>query len=424
MRRSRHTVVLTSAMAGLMAVSGITAGAISAQSERPEGTLHITHWDFLAPAYGETMQALIQGYGEANPAATVSTQGIVRADYETTLKTQLSAGAGPDVFAIADTFLPELAEAGLLEPLDGIFPEELAATMNSTNEGGMWRGQQLAITWQIAPYALIWNKDILEEAGVEPPTTMEELIAAAVTIQERTGKLGFAVRHRLAEEVPWWIDFNNWPQGFGGGWSDGTSLTIDRPENVAAVEALKAIYDSGAFAVGDDASTFRTRFREGQLAMMIDATGSPPAMAGEIVPSTSILSSALPFPTPGTSRVGIYFGINANSPNKELAKDFLRWFVTADVQQPLSEILGHASTMATDTTVPDEFLEANPWVAAYRANAPFSNSSVILGFETATPQIRNIVLGWIERVLVEDLPAAEALANAAAEVEEQVDLGG
>lgn len=422
MRRRSHLLAVAGALSLATAVGLAPAGAQS--GEAPSGTLHITHWDFLAPAYGEDMQALIQSYSAANPGATVTTEGLVRADYETTISTQLSAGAGPDVLAIADTFLPQLAEAGLLEPLEGAFSDEVLATLNSTNQGGNWRGEQLAITWQIAPYAFLWNTDILAEAGVEPPTTPEELVTFAQTVHEKTGKMGFAVRHRLAEEVPWWIDFNNWPQGFGGGWSDGTQLTIDRAENVAAVEAYKAVFDSGAFPVGDDASTFRTRFKEGQLAAVIDATGLPPAMIGDIVPSTSLNSSALPFPTPYTSQVGIFFGINANSQNKDLAKDFLEWFVGPDVQQPLSELLGHASTMATDTTVPQEFLDANPWVAGYRQNGLNSRSAVIPGFEAQTPEIRHIVLSWIERVLLEDLPAHEALANAAREVADTVDLGG
>lgn len=420
MHRRRQTLALAIAMTATFALTACGAGDGGTSSapnsgERPSGTLQIAHWDFLAPGYGEKMQSIIKAYETVNTNATIETVGIVRADYETKLKIQLSAGGGPDIFTVADTFLPEVAQAGKLEPLDNVFSDEVKSTLNATNEGGMWDGHRLALTYQVSPYAFLWNEDILAAAGVEPPTTPAELVAAAVEIKEKTGITGFAVRHRLAEETPWWIDFNNWPQGFGGGWSDGKKLTIDSPENVAALTAYKKVFDSGAFAVGDDASTFRTKFSEGQLAMMIDSI-VPSALISAKLPSTSIMSSALPFPKKGTSQVGIFLGINSNSQNKELAKDFMNWFLTNDTQQALSEVIGNNATVATETTVSDQFLAENPWVTAYRENGLVSRSSVIAGFESVTPQIRHVVLGWIEKALLQNLDPKAALSSAAAEL--------
>ncbi|GGM65947.1 sugar ABC transporter [Micromonospora sonchi] len=417
MVRPKRFLALTASVAALalIAACGGDDPSEDGKTAADGGTLEITHWDLLSPSYGAQMWELFKGYEKNNGAASLTKQEITRQDYETTIKSQIAAGGGPDVLAIPDTFLPELAEAGALESLDGVFPADMKPPLNATNEGGKWRGTQMAITAQIAPYAFMWNKDILERAGVQPPTTPQELVNAAKTIKERTGITGFAVRHRIAEENPWWIDFYNWPRGFGGGWSDGTKLTIDRPENIAAVKAYKEIFDSGSFPVGDDASTFRTKFKQGQLAMLIDSTGVPTAVISEKVPSTSILSSKLPFPTQNTSHVGIYFGINKNAKNKELAKDFLRWLVAQEQQQEMSEVLGNASTVAVDTTVPQEYLERNPWVAAFRENASHSKGAVIEGFEEKTPRIRHIVLTWIEKVLLQDLPPEEALAKAAQE---------
>ena len=381
----------------------------AAPVEMPSGTLNIAHWDFLAPKYGVAMQDVIKAYMKYNPKATIVTQGIVRAVYETKMKIQLSAKGGPDLFTIPDTFFPELARSNLLEPLDNVFSAATKATMNDSNQGGLWRGKQLAITWQVAPYAFFWNKDILDKAGVKPPTTPEELIAAAKTIKEKTGLTGFAVRSRLAEETPWWIDFNNWVVGFNGGWSDGEKLTINSPQNIAAVTAYKAVYDSGGFSVGDDASTFRSKFGQGLVGMMIDATGALPAMIGEKVPSKSVGASKLPFVGKSTSQVGILFGINANSKNKALAKHFLNWFLTKDTQQAISEMIGNTSTVATEVTVPAAFLLENPWASAYKENGKSTKSSVPLGFESSTAEIRHEVLVQLEQVLLGKLSPAEAL---------------
>ena len=419
MQRRRSAFVVGTAIAAVAALTACSAPTESdppVDGEKPSGTLTVAHWDFLAPAYGEQMQEIIKGYEDYNPDATIETVGIVRADYETKLKIQFSSGGGPDVFTMADTFFPELAAAGLLKPLDDVLDDDLVATLNNTNNATIWDDQRLAVTWQVAPYAFLWNTDVLEAAGVEPPTTPEELLDAAVAIKEATGITGFAVRHRLAEETPWWIDFNNWVVGFGGGWSADGQLTIASPENIAAVELYKEMYDSGAFAVGDDASTFRTKFSEGQLAMMIDATGAPPAMISDTVPSTSMMASPLPFPELATSQVGIYFGINANTENSALAEDFMKWFLSPQAQQQVSEVIGNTSTVATETEVPAGFFEENPWAEAYRENGAYTHSAVIAGFESVTPQIRHVVLGWIEKVLLEDVDVTEALESAEAEL--------
>ncbi len=41
---------------------------------------------------------------------------------------------------------------------------------------------------------------------------------------------------------------------------------------------------------------------------------------------------------------------------------------------------------------------------------------MITDFESVTPQIRHVVLGWIEKVLLEDVDPKEALESAEAEL--------
>src|SRR4029453_17946065 len=100
-------------------------------------------------------------------------------------------------------------------------------------------------------------------------------------------------RHQINEEAPWWIDFSNWTYGFGGKWSNGGALTINSPENVAAVTAFRDMYSSGAMAVGDDASTFRSKFKAGKVGMMIDNSSALATMVtgNQAVPSKTVGAS-------------------------------------------------------------------------------------------------------------------------------------
>lgn len=404
-----------------LALALVLAACGAAEGVAEGGELTFANWQWLEPERGEATWEAVTGYEAANPEVTMEQQAIAIAEYEQTLKTQMGAGEGPDILVMSDSFFPELADAGLLEPLDGVLDEQQLAALNPTNEPGERDGERFGYAWSTANYGFFWNDDILDEAGVEPPTTPEELVTASQTITEETGITGLAVRHQMNEETIWWSDFANWPYGFGGGWSDGEQLTIDSPENIAALEAYKATYDSGAFAVGDDASTFRSKFAEGQVAMMIDNSSALFVMVegNDVVPSSSIGASPLPFPTDASAHQGIFVGINANSDNIELAKDWVGWFFTPEAQQATVDAL-RTIVIGTDVTPPEDFVESNPWLPTFQAQAENSRPAVIAGFELDTPTIRTIVLGQVERVLTRDVDPAEALQAAQQEAEQAV----
>lgn len=421
--RSIRLGALLAATAMVMTACGKDGGGGDDANEAAKGgKLTFANFQWLEPGRGPVIWDAVSGYTKVNTKAQLEQQAITRKDYETTLKTQMGAKSGPDILIIPDTFFPELAEAGLLEPVGDVLPADQKSTLNVTNDAAKYKGEQLGYAWEIVNYALFWNTKLLADAGVEPPKDVPSLVAAAKAIKEKTGNAGFAVRHQINEEVPWWIDFSNWVYGHGGGWSKDGKLTIDSPENIAAVTAYKQVYDSGAMAVGDDASTFRSKFKEGKIGMMIDNSSALFTMVSgnATVPSTTgVGASPLPFPKPDSGRAGFFLGINKNSKNKALAKDWMKWFLSAEAQQAAAAALG-ASVIGTDAQPPATFLTDNPWVPVFQAQAKNSHGAVVEGAETKTPQIRHIVLQEIEKVLVKGADPATALKNAQAEAEKVV----
>lgn len=417
-KRDRILLLAIGATLSLAACGGSGDGP----SAEEGGTLTIANWQWLEPTRGDAIWEAVKGYEEENPNATIEKQEITRADYENTLQTQMGAGDGPDILVIPTTFFPMLAEADLLEPLDDVLDDEQQASLNNTNEDAQVDDEQLGYTWEVVNYAFFWNRTVLDEAGVEPPTTPDELVTAARQIQEQTGVTGFGVRHLMNEETAWWTDLAAWPYGFEGGWSDGENLTINSSENVAAIEAYKASYDSGAFPIGDDASTMRSSFAEGQLAMMIDNSAAMTAMieGNDTVGHADIGASPMPFPHAESVRDHAYIGINTNSEHTDLAKDFIRWLYTEDAQQDVHAAMG-ASSLGTDSEPPSDYVQERPWVPTFLEQTESSRSAMIEGFETQTPEIRTIVLNQITRILTEDVPVDQALSEAQTAAEEVVE---
>lgn len=383
------------------------------------GTLTFANWQWQEPGRGEAIYAAVEAYNDENPDVQIEKIEITRADYESTISTQIGAGEGPDIFVSPLPFFYTLADSAALEPLDDVPTPEIEDTLRPNNEELNIDGEQLAFVWGIAPYALFWNENIVEEAGVEPPQDIDDLIQAAQAIHEETGNIGFATRHQMNEEAAWWDDFSSWAYGFGPGWSQDGELTINSEENVAAVTAFKEIYDSGAFAVGDDASTFRSKFSAGDVGFVLDnATVVTTSLANsDDLTTEDIGSSPLPFPTGSSAAQTNVVAVNANSDQADLAKDFIQWLLKEENQQNLAEAQFPA---ATGTTVlpPDELIEENQWVEAFYAQLEDSQGIVVPGFELQTPEIRNIILTRVQEVLSADKDPQEALDEAQEEAEQ------
>jgi multiple sugar transport system substrate-binding protein len=415
----RKFLALTGAAAAGGALSGLT---VPAQAAAPgvSGKLEFANADWLQPNRGPALWNVVSKFGELNPNLQFNKVEYPNEAYQNAMRTQVGAGGGPDVMALNITLFDQLADAGLLEPIGGVADE---SKMNSTLAAGKRKGTQYGYDWQFTNNAFSWNVEILDQAKVKPPTTPQELLDTAVEIRKATGKVGFAHRHLMNEVNNWWFDFANWIFGFGGDWSDGSKLTIDRPENIEALSWFKKLYDSGAMPIGDDASTFRQKFAQNQVGMIIDNSSAISTICGGKgqIPGTQVNASKLPFPTNGFAQSRAFIGINANAQNKGAAKAFLKWMYEPEQQLALSKVMG-VSTLAVNTPVDPAYLAKNPWAAAYQQQGVIGKALTanVPGFEVQTPQIEVIVLTQVTKVLTQNMAPDAALKAAQQQAERQI----
>lgn len=170
----------------------------------------------------------------------------------------------PDVLMLDNPEVQQIADSGALAPLSqfgldpgGITEEVLAA---STYDGELYALQPVTNT-----IALFYNTAMLEEAGVEPPTTWDELKAAAATLTEGD-RYGMALSAINTYEGTWQFLPFMWSNG-------GDEADIATPEVAGALQLWKDLLDAGSmsqsvvtWSQGDVAD----QFSGGNAAMMIN----------------------------------------------------------------------------------------------------------------------------------------------------------
>ena len=190
------------------------------------------------------------------------------------------------VALIANNSIVPLMSANLLRPLDQ-YVDEYGENLSDTQLIRMGEGV-MAVAFMANGVHLYYREDLLEEHGIEVPTTMDEVFAALDALREA------GIEHPFASNFqPGWdlaAEFVNFYLGTGADFFEpGTAnLDIENENGVAVLETMKRLseYMRPAF-ITDNANTIMPLWKEGELAMMfawgsrareaLDETGSETA---------------------------------------------------------------------------------------------------------------------------------------------------
>ncbi len=192
----------------------------------------------VAAQYGQNTSDwwdnFVKDFNKDNPDIDLSVEVVSWNDISSVIDTRISGGKEPDILNI-DVFADYQAD-DLLLPIQDVVSEETYNKMypafleQSEIDGTVWAIPDLA-----SARAMYYNKDILDAAGVEVPTTWDELKAACEKIKETN-----------LDVYPWGIDmttdegqaalsYYTWNNGGGFVDEDG-EWALNSDANVEAVE--------------------------------------------------------------------------------------------------------------------------------------------------------------------------------------------
>lgn len=397
--------------------SGLLAMAVTAMSgaawAQSKETISFAAAMFSEAGRGDRAKAWVDKFNKSQDKIEVQPIAIPFSSFANTVFTQMGGGGGPDLLRFDQIDYFAAVPSGKVLQLDDVL-NEADYKFNAPDKYLKVDGKRYGVIFDTTGYAMLYNTTLLKNG---PPTAFDEFLKVAKE-STTSGNFGYAYRATMAERAGFWQDLCNFVYGFGGRWSDKDGkLTVNSPEVVAGVAAYKKVYDADVTPKGADAATYRRMFWEGKVAMEVD-NGGVAAIFHQNSPNLTFAAAPSPFPTPAQGLIMTMLSINANTKHKDAAVTFLKWALEPQNQQDLSKAMGTFVGTVVERT-PEEAKE-QPWLAVYDKQIEQAVPQLVMGHETKTPEIQQIVLENVLKVLQGGVEPQEAMDTAQKLIERRV----
>lgn len=120
---------------------------------------------------GEALVAFAAEFEKQRPGVPITVQALPWSAAHEKLLTAFAANALPDVIALGNTWLPEFAALGTLEPGGAMLRGDKHWIFPAALQSVTFGGHQLAEPWYLDTRLLFYRRDLLEHAGFHSPAT-------------------------------------------------------------------------------------------------------------------------------------------------------------------------------------------------------------------------------------------------------------
>lgn len=373
---------------------------------------------------------VIEAWNGDNPDQEVTAQEIPAGESsEEVIRAAITAGNTPClVYNTAPAAVPSFQQQQGLVPLSEFEDGEAFVRERLGDLAGQYAstdGELYQIPWKANPVMLLYNKDIFEEAGLDPENpplnTHEEFLATSRTLVEETDATAAIYPSPTQEFFQPWFDFYPWFAAESGGdqlVADGT-VNVASDAAIAVAETWRTLYDEGLAPrepyQGD-------AFAEGVSAMNSAGPWAVPVYAdvnwGVVPPPTSGgMDAGEVWSFSDAKSVGLYTACE----NRQTAWDFAKFSMSEDNDRLLLEETGQMPLRPGVTDLYADYFEANPAVL------PFAEQ---LDRVVEVPVVPNSIEvwqafrnEWVAGVIFGDKEVQPALEEAATEIEQIVEEG-
>jgi multiple sugar transport system substrate-binding protein len=344
MRRAMSGIAAVAA--GLILVAGCTAGGASpgsAPSTNGIGPITLA----IGKDNSGWLQGVITGWNKQHPSQKVTLLLLPEASNGQLAQLVANLQAKSDEYDVIDMdviWTAEFASNGWIIPLPGNqFP--LGQFLKPAVDTAMYQGRLYAVPDYSNADLLYYRKDILAEAGKQPPKTWAQLQQLATTVAPKYGLDGYAGTFAPYEGLT--VNFAAAVQSAGGSIlsAEGTKVTVDSPQALKGLDFLVNGFQHGwipKVALTYEEESSQDAFEAGKFLFLdnwpdVYAALSLPSPANRVYGKFGV--EALPGPdgTGSSSLGGANLAISAYSQHQRTALDFIKYMTDLPNQMQMLE---------------------------------------------------------------------------------------
>ncbi|WP_411573502.1 ABC transporter substrate-binding protein [Streptomyces fradiae] len=399
----------------LLAAAALLAGCGGDDGNGPND---VTVWMYPVIADPKANSAywaqIEKDFEAATPGTTVTIEEQPWENRDEKLATAFGSGKGPDVVLLNPDQVPQYLAGGALQPVDKAVEDIKESFLPNALDALTHDGRLYAVPIYHTVTTTLYNKSLLDRAGIEkPPATWDEVKAAAPKLKAAgVATLDYSASNEAT------LNLNFYPLLWQAGGSvfteDGKKAAFNGPEGVAALTFVTDLYKAGA--VPKSALTNTNIFAdhpmgEQQVAMAFSSTWADADLArrtwgaGNVVVGKPLRDvEQVSFGVPGG------LGLSAKARNTAGAQKFLAYMAAPERIRSLGEASGFLSPR-TDVTVPSDAPYAEQFQEALPYAYPGEPSPV-------ARQVMSLIAPEIQAALTGRKSPEEALDAAAAQADD------
>jgi len=391
-------------------------GALAASALLPRLALAqstaINYWHtFTSQSEFAGLDAVMKLFAKAHPDITVTQENIPNPEFMAKITAAVVSGSRPNVTMVAsERFQDLLAMGALTDMTDRIAKWERRGDFDDKRFVPITKDGK---TYGVPGFTFVdwmyYRKDWFAEAGIAPPTTLEELRQAAIKLTDASkGRYGFGLRGGPGG------------QNFVVNMMEAFGSPVKKPDGSVGLERDKVVqaldFYSGLFvkdhavppsAANDGFQQIITGFQTGQTAMIWHHTGSYQDISSKLKPGVEFGTFPIPAgPVKRVARLSYSYNCITKQENADASWEWAKFWGEPDAAVAFLEKTGYFP--ASNVAAADQRITGNEM---YKAAAE------TLGFGLPQPSFPGAA-GWAQNVV---LPALQQILTGQATPDQAAD---
>ena len=408
------------AVSGAVVTSSVVAGAPAASAKT---TINISTWMGFEPGRKEAWESVIGKYNAQSTTAEVKLTGWPFAQYVNQVLTGLEAGTLTDDLIMSTPDLAvRLFKGNRFLPLTtpiknaGVTPNpKIHAYL--TDKAGLNYGVSIVTV----NFGLLYNEDLYKKAGIKPPTTPEELLAAAKKLTKKPNQYGFWHPNNMAEQGDFWFNLQNWVNMYDGVWAVGKTPKANSPAVVKSLKLWLDLYNTSIPKGINNAASLQL-VSAGRIAQGFWVSAAVNSIKSTNAATYAKMRSvALPHASHKAASRVHPISLNKLGQNKVEAEAFLSWLFKPENMADLTiQCLDFIPPFPEMNAVPafKSYLKNQAWIDGFLTppSVPITPMDMMGDFITKSDEVGTIILTNLQAAMTNKTTVQKAMDKAQTEM--------